>query len=123
MTRDAFERAKELDYDINAVEKLRGIINDCCMRNSNEDDEHNIWLNKYDVKLCYLVKDEDRDKSTKDYTAYLDKKFYSIFNYMRGDDIPVDLYRRLRDVIDEYIEELEKEFDTLTDKFEYKDEV
>lgn len=121
MTRDAFERAKELDYDISAVEKLKDIINGCCMRNSDADDEHNIWLNQHNVTLCYLVKEDDRDKS-KDCTAYLDKKFYCIYNYMRGDDIPVDLYKKLRDVIDEYIEGLEKEFENLKDGFEYESE-
>ena len=41
---------------------------------------------------------------------------------MRGDDIPVDLYKKLRDVIDEYIEGLEKEFENLKDGFEYESE-
>lgn len=124
MTRDAFEKAKELDYDISVVEKLRDIIQGCCKCKTfgdSEREEHNDWIDKKKVTLCYLVRDFDRP-SNKDSTALLDKETYWIANYIQGADIPIDLYVKIRDAIDEYLEGLEKEFDDLNDTYESEDD-
>lgn len=119
MTRDAFEKAKDLDYDISAVEKLRDIIQGCCKCKTfgnSEREKHNDWIDKKNVTLCYLVRDFDRP-SNKD-TALVDKENYWIANYIKGADIPIDLYVKIRDTIDEYLEGLEKEFDELNADYE-----
>ena len=121
MTRDAFEKAKDLDYDISAVEKLRDIINGCCKCKTfgdSEREQHNDWIDNKKVTLCYLVRDFDRP-SNKDFTALVDKETYWIANYIQGADIPIDLYVKIRDTIDEYIDGLEKEFDELNADYEY----
>lgn len=132
MTRDAFEKAKELDKKLTAVHNLTNVISNSTL---SADEDYHAMHNEHVIKdkmvLCYMCKPSDtyeadinipKELSNFDGIDKVSGDYHMGGNFVLGKDIPVDLVECLERVINEYEWELRKEFEALSGDYTEDDE-
>ena len=117
MTRDAFEKAQELENKLEAVHKLQGIISNSTFGDEEEFKGHNDHVRNDDMILCYI------HKAGSLYKKNIELDYHSPYrgepdiigdfhmgNFIFGRDVPIDLAKKLERCLWDYEQEVDKEF-------------
>ena len=130
MTRDAFEKAQELEEKLEAVNKLQSIISNSTFGDEEEFKGHNDHVRNDDMILCYMHKSDSLYGSNikLDYhSPYRDKPDiigdFHMGGFIFGRDVPIDLVKRLERCLWEYEQEVDKEFKELSGDYESEDDI
>lgn len=117
MTRDAFEKAQELESKLEAVYKLRSIISNSTFGDEEEFKGHNDHVRNDDMILCYVHKAGSLYKKNVEldyHSLYRDKPDiigdFHMGCFIFGRDVPTDLVKKLERCLWDYEQEIDKEF-------------
>lgn len=129
MTRDAFEKAQELENKLEAVHKLQNIISNSTFGDEEEFKGHNDHVRNDDMILCYVHKADSLYKKNIEldyHSPYRDKPDiigdFHMGGFIFGRDVPMDLARRLEGCLYDYEQEVDKEFFELSGNYIGDDE-
>jgi hypothetical protein len=117
MTRDAFEKAQELEGKLEAVHRLQDIISNSTLGDEEEFKAHNDHVRDNDMILCYV------HKADLVYKKNVELNYHSFYRgkpdiigdfhmggFIFGRDVPLDLVKRLERCLWDYEKEIDKEF-------------
>ena len=129
MTRDAFEKAQELEEKLTAVHKLQSIISNSTFGDEEEFKGHNDHVRNDDMILCYVHKADSLYKKNVelDYRSPYRNGHdiigdFHMGNFIFGRDVPIDLVKRLERCLWDYEQEVDKEFLELDGNYMEDDE-
>ena len=122
MTIDAFNRAQELNNQLEAVRKLRGIISNSTLGGGDYHAAHDQHVKEDELILCYMSKAVDKyDCNVKVYKKGVEQQ-YHMDGYILGEDIPIELANALELTIHTYENKINKEFKNLSGNYVDKEE-
>ena len=132
MTRDAFNKAQELDHKLHMVFVMKNILGNSTL---SEDEDyygaHNDHVRDDHMILCYMCDADNTSLYKKDISVIGEIKnedgvisgdYHMGGNFAFGADIPVDLVKALERTLWEYQEKIQAEFDALKDNYESEEE-
>ena len=128
MTRDAFEKAQELEDKLTAVHKLQNIISNSTLGDEEEFKGHNDHVRNDDMILCYVHRANSIYKKNVEldyHSPYRDKPDvigdFHMGGFILGRDVPMDLVKKLERCLWDYEQEIDKEFKELSCDYESED--
>lgn len=129
MTRDAFEKAQELENKLEAVHKLQGIISNSTFGDEEEFKGHNDHVRNDDMILCYVHRADSLYKKNVELDYHSPYRNghdiigdFHMGNFIFGRDVPIDLVKRLERCLWDYEQEVNKEFLELDGNYVEDDE-
>lgn len=129
MTRDAFEKAQELENKLEAVHKLQNVISNSTFGDEEEFKGHNDHVRNDDMILCYVHRADSLYKKNIEldyHSPYRDKPDiigdFHMGGFIFGRDVPIDLVKKLERCLWDYEQEIDKEFLELDGNYMEDDE-